>query len=227
VLAAVRNARSTGMIPADKAVFSVPCSAKQKVLRVIIAVPAEVEGSPARLIERSAPQGGSVDVRDLFVPRGEDFVTIMHATYAMNNRDRNPKDCTQEVRAEVKRMGDSIAVTAYLGGRGYTGGTQWNNETGGVLRVTFKLRGQSTKVTLSVPEGEILQFSELTIPGPRPKIIAAGYGQTPFCEEKDNYDHAGLVTLPWPKSGSTALAACLRPALCLGILTSTARGRRS
>jgi hypothetical protein len=76
VLAAVRHTRSTGMIPADKAVFGDPCSEKKKVLRVIIAVPAEVEGSPARLIERSAPQGGSVDVRDLFVPveqRGKDL----------------------------------------------------------------------------------------------------------------------------------------------------------
>jgi hypothetical protein len=108
VVAAVRNARSTGMIPADKAVFGDPCSEEHKVLRVIIAVPAEMKGSPARLIERSAPQGFSVDVRDLLVPvaqRGEDLVTIMHATYAMTNRDPNPTDCTQEVRAKVKRMG--------------------------------------------------------------------------------------------------------------------------
>jgi hypothetical protein len=175
VLAAVRNARSMGMIPADKAVFGDPCSGEQKVLRVIIAVPAEVEGSPAQLIERSAPQGCSVDVRDLFVPRGEDFVTIMHATYALSHRDQHPTDCTQEVRATVKRLGDSIAVTAHLGGRGCIRGTQWNDETGGVLRVTFMLRGRSTTVTLSVPEGEILQFSELTIPGPRPKIIAARF----------------------------------------------------
>jgi hypothetical protein len=93
VLAAVKNARSSGMIPADKEVFGDPCSGEQKVLRVIIAVPAEVAGSPAQLIERSAPQGDSVDVRDLFVPvaqRGEDLVTIMHATYAMSNQDRYP-----------------------------------------------------------------------------------------------------------------------------------------
>jgi hypothetical protein len=193
VVAAVRHARSTGMIPADKAVFGDPCSEEQKVLRVIIAVPAEVEGSPARLIERSAPQGGSVDVRDLFVPvaqRGEDFVTITHATYAMSNQDRYPTNCTQEVQAKVKRMGDSIAVTADMGGHGPIRGTQGNTETGGVLRVTFKLPGQPTKVTLSVPEGEILQFSELTIPGPRPKIIAAGFGQTPFCVKKNGYSHS-------------------------------------
>jgi hypothetical protein len=193
VLAAVRHARSTGMIPAKKAVFGDPCSKKRKVLRVIIAVPAEVEGSPARLIERSAPQGGSVDVRDLFVPvaqRGEDLVTIMHATYAMSHRDRHPTDCTQVVQAKVKRMGDSIAVTAGLGGRGYTGGKQWDDETGGVLRVTFMLRGQSTKVTLSVPEGEILQFNELTIPGPRPKIIAARFGQIPLRVKKTDHSHS-------------------------------------
>jgi hypothetical protein len=193
VLAAVRHARSTGMIPADKTVFGDPCSAEQKVLRVIIAVPAEVEGSPARLIERSAPQGGSVDVRDLFVPaeqRGEDLITILHATYAMSNQDRYPTDCTQEVQAKVKRMGDSIAVTADLGGHGFIRGTQGNDEMEGVLRVTFKLRGQSTKVTLSVPEGEILQFSELTIPGPRPKIIAAGFGQTPFHVKKRGHSHS-------------------------------------
>jgi hypothetical protein len=41
-----------------------------------------------------------------------------------------------------------------------------------------------------VPEGEILQFSELTIPGPRPKIIAAGFGQTPFCVKKNGYSHS-------------------------------------
>jgi hypothetical protein len=60
----------------------------------------------------------------------------------------------------------------------------------GVLRVTFMLRGQSTKVTLTVPEGEILQFSELTIPGPRPKIIAAGFGQTPFRVKKNDRSHS-------------------------------------
>jgi hypothetical protein len=149
VLAAVRHARSTGMIPADKAVFGNPCSAKQKVLRVIIAVPAEVEGSPARLIERSAPQGGSVDVRDLFVPaeqRGEDLITILHATYAMSNWDPYPTDCTQEVQAEVKRIGDSIAVTAHLGGHGCVRGGRKDDEMEGVLRVTFKLRGHHSNV---------------------------------------------------------------------------------
>jgi hypothetical protein len=191
VVAAVRNARSTGMIPADKAVFGDPCSGeRKKLLRVIIAVPAEVKGSPARLIERSAPQGGSVDVRDLFVPvaqRGEDLVTIMHATYAMTNQDRNPTDCTQEVQAKVKRMGDSIAVTADLGGHGSIHDSRWVYAKEGVLRVTFMLRGRSTKVTLTVPEGEIFQFNELTIPGPRPKIIAAGYGQTPYNVTKKDY----------------------------------------
>jgi hypothetical protein len=208
VVAAVRHARSTGIIPADKAVFGDPCSEEQKVLRVIIAVPASQEGSPARLIERSAPQGGSVDVRDLFVPveqggsvdvrdlfvpveqGGEDLITIMHATYAMSNQDRHPTDCTQELRAKAKRMGDIIVVTADLGGHGHIHSTQGNDKMGGVLRVWFKLRGQSTTVTLSVPEGEILQFSELTIPGPRPKIIAAGFGQTPFCVQKKDRDHS-------------------------------------
>jgi hypothetical protein len=192
VVAAVRHARSTGMIPADKAVFGDPCSGEQKVLRVIIALPAEVEGSPARLIERSAPQGDSVDVRDLFVPvgqQGEDSVTIMHATYAMSNQDRYPTNCKQEVQAKVKRMGDSIAVTGYLGGRGFSGRTVWDSETG-VLRVTFKLRGQSTKVTLTASEGEILQFSELTIPGPRPKIIAARFGRTPFWSARTGRYHS-------------------------------------
>jgi hypothetical protein len=187
VLAAVRHARSTGMIPADKIAFGDPCPEEHKVLRVIIAVAAEVEGSPARLIERSAPQGGSVDVRDLFVPveqGGEDLVTIMHATYAMSNQDRYPTDCTQAVRAEVKWRGNSIAVAAHLGGHGPIHGSRRHSETG-VLRVTFMLPGQSTKVTLSVPEGEILQFSELTVPGPRPKIVAAGYGENPFCVTQD------------------------------------------
>jgi hypothetical protein len=204
VLAAVRHARSTGMIAADKAVFGDPfVGAEQKVLRVIIAVPAEVEGSPALLIERSAPQGGSVDVRDLFVPvaqRGEDLVTIMRATYAMSNQDRYPTDCTQEVQAEVKRMihGNgrerSIAVTADLGGHGSIRGSQGNDKMEGVLRVTFMLPGKSTKVTLTVPEGEVLQFSELTIPGPRPKIIAAGFGQTPFRVQNGIYDRVCWVS---------------------------------
>jgi hypothetical protein len=52
------------------------------------------------------------------------------------------------------------------------------------------LRGRSTKVTLTVPEGEILQFSELAIPGPRPKIIAAGYGQNPYNVTKKDYYHS-------------------------------------
>jgi hypothetical protein len=132
-------------------------------------------------------------VRDLFAlveQGGEDLITIMHATYAMSNQDRYPTDCTEEVRAKVKRMGDSIAVTADLGGHGYLHGRRRDDEMEGVLRVWFKLRGQSATVTLSVPEGEILQFSELTIPGPRPKIIAAGFGQTPFCVLKKDRDHS-------------------------------------
>jgi hypothetical protein len=138
----------------------------------------------------------------------------MHATYAMSNRDRNPTNCTQEVRAKVKRMGDSIAVTADLGGRGPIRGTGRNDKTEGVLRVTFMLRGQSTKVTLTVPEGETIQFSELTIPGPRPKIIAAGFGQTPFCVKKNGYYHSDCwvsdvaVAQKWLDSTGGVPATC-------------------
>jgi hypothetical protein len=168
--AAAMAAKSTGIIEAHNDVFGDPCPGQQKTLRVVIAVPAEAPGEPARRIERTAREGSFIDVRDHFPPLdpNQNAVIILSALYG-DFGSRRIADCTRQVQKLVNVTGGRIRASNDLHGDPAPGVVK-------TLRIAYVLRGQNTTSTLELREGTAHQFSSVTVPGPIPKIVLARYG---------------------------------------------------